>query len=103
MISNPKNFDKYLIVEGLVSIAPEHLKLLENMDGPRREKVMRNIAIEVYRLKPDEYLVTPAAIGIRRRLPITNSLSEDVLIRAAWEVGAAKRLIIETVRRELSQ
>jgi hypothetical protein len=102
-VMREKQFNHYIAVSAAVTISPEHQALIAKLPEAERNRVAHNMLIELYRSGADSTVVAPSQVGFIKRIPITNALTEDVLIKTINSVEALENILVETVLRDLNQ
>jgi len=97
-----QQFEKYIALEGIVTISPEHQALLTKMPQDQRQRVLRDLSIEVSRVRTDFSSAGLEQVGFGRRLLISN-LTETLFIENLGELESLSNVIIQTLLRDLGQ
>jgi hypothetical protein len=88
-------------------------QLLSILSLDKQKQIRRDLRIEMYRLQPEraELLgisektgqILINGLSFEKRLPITNSLTESVFIKALVDMETARDLFQEILARDLGQ
>ena len=107
-VGKSKKYPRYIHFLGIIQIPEELQKGLDNLTPAQRNRVIKNLEIEVDRLQPDGQTWTkPYTLILERRLPITNDLNEDIFLkmlgRMDTEKGLLKKIFIRDIKKEIDE
>lgn len=100
--STDEQFERYITIQASVAISPEHQAILQRMPEDQRQRVLRDLSIEVSRVRTDVASTTLEQVTFARRLLI-GSLTEGMLIDNLGDMEALQNIIIQTVLRAVGQ
>jgi hypothetical protein len=106
LIMRDKAHAGYLTIQGEVTIAEEHQKIIEKLQPERLRQINHDLTIELARMRTDYLQATSTplhAVLFRRQLPVSNSLSEAVLLNTVAEVVDEENLVVEVILRDIGQ
>lgn len=105
VVARPKERDRYIVIAGrLVSDAPT-IETLSHLSVDQRQELLADMIAEMARSKVtfSNMQVPPQNIVLEHRLPISDSLTEAVLLGAIDDMDSAMALIQATVAKAIPQ
>jgi len=104
VVGRVKERDQYISIQGIVTVDPQHLVILNKMPKDQLSRFRHDVAIQLASLNIDFVeLSTLQNIIVLRRIPINEGLTESSFIDTVGAVDRAELLIVEMVRREVKQ
>jgi hypothetical protein len=102
-VAREKAHDQYITVVGSVMVSPEHQALIAKLPENEKNRNTRNVFIELYRFGVDGSEVEPSKVTFFKRVPITNALTEDSLIKIIISVESIQNVIVQTILRDIGK
>jgi len=103
VISEFKSYGQYLVIQGSIEVSQQHQRIIEKLPPGRIREINHDITIELARVGTEYLQSMPRGIVFQRHVPITNSLTQFVVIEAVQRTAIEENLIIELIRKELGQ
>lgn len=103
-ILQPKKLDRYIVLRSAVTLGPEDRAMYDKLSQTDKDKVGLALQIEMARAKIGFQLDLmtpnlPVQLILERRIPITNDLTEAVLMQNIDDMNSAKILAMQTLTR----
>jgi hypothetical protein len=102
-IAREKAFNRYIAIGCSVTLSTEDQAALAKLPTNEQTRFALDVKIELDRIGADASLVAPPQIAFWKRLPITNALTEDVLIRTINVMESSEDLIMMTMAKDLTR
>jgi len=112
-VGRVKQYSQYITMQINLTIPTNIQQLLSKLSLDKQKQIRRDLRIEMYRLQPEhaELLaisekteqILLSGLSFEKRLPITNSLTESVFIKALVDMETARDLFQEILARDLGQ
>jgi hypothetical protein len=104
LIGREKSHGEYLNVGGIVTISPVHQAIISKLPMERIRQIDEDVTIGLSLLKLNyTESVSSGVIEFEKRLPITNTLTQDVFVGAVEDTTAAENLVIDTILKDIGQ
>ena len=98
-----KQWPNYIIISANVIVADEHRKLLMQLSPKQQRQTLRDLQMVIDQSNLQSGSISLGEIKLQKRLPITNSLTEDVFIRTVTAMEGNEDMVIQTLLNHIGQ